>query len=90
MHNQYLDLAPAMRCALQPMFRIEHESVSAYNLNLLIDGTFHAGTVSFLLENSLVIDANYLNLNYDETTRMWWVDLTGIQLHDDPQQFEDE
>jgi hypothetical protein len=76
-----------MKSALAPMFKLADPDDTGYP-TLLIDGDYDAGTVSMLLSNSIVIDANYSRLEYNDTTNMWWVNLTDMDMHDDPDQFE--
>lgn len=77
-----------MKQALEPMFKLADPDETGYPV-LLVNGDHSRGAVSMCLSNSMVLDADYRNLRYDDVTDMWWVELSNFDMHDDPQRFED-
>lgn len=77
-----------MKQALEPMFKIADPEVTCYP-TLLVNGDHDKGSISICLDNSMVLEADYRNLRYSDVIDMWWVELSNLSMHDDPQAFED-
>lgn len=86
--NRNLPIEEAMLGALHELFVIPLTIETGFASHIIVDGDSTQGNVSIYTERGIVVDADYTNLVYDRTTSMWWVDLSNIELGNDPVHFE--